>query len=207
MTLPTPSELPHPRCRQFCCRIVYRPSFSLGFKKANRCGVCRSTGNPRSPGVAPVSFGVKGRWLSVDRVWRHSSSPPAGGSFAPSSIRIHTGRPRPWDPGARPHPDRGATRTMSVPYPVPSASLLPGGHYRPNKSCRQTRRSTLPDSGHGRKRSPLLGADSSSDPKGCDSRPIRPWWSAPSLAQDRPPQRRTHPNTLWRSKPSCRFII
>ncbi len=41
MTLPTPSELPHLRCRQFCYRVVYRPSFSLGFKKANGRGVCR----------------------------------------------------------------------------------------------------------------------------------------------------------------------
>ena len=41
MTLPTPSELPHPRCRQFCYRIVYRPSSSRSFKKANPGGVCR----------------------------------------------------------------------------------------------------------------------------------------------------------------------
>ena len=132
---------------------------------------------------------------------------PSGGSFAQSSIWIWTGRPRPWDPGARPHPDLVETRTTSVPYPVHSASLLPEGHYRPNKSPNPTRRSTLPDSGHRRKRNPLLGAGSSSDPKGCDGRPISPWWSEPTPAQDRPPQRQTHPNTLWRSKASCRFII
>jgi hypothetical protein len=170
MTLPTPSELPHPRCRQFCCRIVYRPSFSRGFKKANLCGVSRrsipewrhtparfpfpvpflspygtwapravGTGNPQSPAVTPVALGIEGRRLSVDR----------GGQG--SSIRTWTGRPRPWDPGARPPPDLVETGTTSVPYPVPSASLLPEGYYGPNKS--------------------------------------------------------PNPNTLWRSKASCRFII
>jgi hypothetical protein len=142
MTLPTPSELPHPRCPQFYYHIVYRPSVSLGLKKAN-LGI----GNPQSPGVAAVSVEVKGRRLSADRVghvWRrdmyraHRSGRPAllghlrvpcdvlrrvrrpsGGSFAPSSLRVQTGRPRPSDPGARPIPtsSRPEQRQYRTPFP------------------------------------------------------------------------------------------